>query len=174
MLGTVKTFNSQTGCATIQCSALDQEIALCVTDLPGAERHLRVGDLLQFECEPNQGRPKITSFLLIARAGRVSRSPPTAPLRKADPAPRPPSAPTVDSTAGSHSIACHHCGKHMTPCLVLFNGYPQRSFCPFCGGVHRDFTQAKSPSATEAVQYAGASAVFDGVVYLVVAGLFGM
>ena len=174
MLGTVKTFDSQTGCATIRCNSLDQEITLCVSDLPGSEQNLRVGDLLQFQCEPNQGRPQITSFLLISRAGRVSRSPPNVPLRTADPAPRPPSAQTADSTAASHSTACDHCGKHMTPRLVLFNGYPQRSFCPFCGNVHKDFTQATRPSATQALQSAGASAVFDGVFCLLVAGLIGM
>ena len=101
MLGTVKTFNAQTGCATIQCDALDTEIALCVADIPGAKQKLHIGDLLQFQCDPNQGRPQITSFVLIARAGPVPRTQPTARSQHANPAPKATSTPIADTAAGS-------------------------------------------------------------------------
>ncbi len=172
MLGTVKTFNARTGHGTIQCNALNTVIALCVTDIADAERNLQIGDLLQFQCEPSQGRPKITSFVLVARAGLASSTPPISSTLHANPAPRRSSTPIADAANYSAHVACHECGKYMVPRLTFRDGYPQRSFCPFCAEMYEDFTGTED--APNIVQKSAAMAV-DGVLsllmYLVIAGL---
>lgn len=45
---------------------------------------------------------------------------------------------------------CMCCSKLMTPTLALLGGVAARSFCPFCGEVHRDFT---SPARTRPNDY---------------------
>jgi predicted RNA-binding Zn-ribbon protein involved in translation (DUF1610 family) len=35
---------------------------------------------------------------------------------------------------------CPHCGKIMVPRLCTYRGYPTASFCPFCGGIYKDFS----------------------------------
>lgn len=39
----------------------------------------------------------------------------------------------------SGRVQCNSCGKLMIPRMNLYRGLPERSFCPFCGVVHKDF-----------------------------------
>jgi cold shock CspA family protein/predicted RNA-binding Zn-ribbon protein involved in translation (DUF1610 family) len=43
---------------------------------------------------------------------------------------------------------CPHCGKMMVPRLMTFKGEPQKSLCPFCGGVYKDFNDSSCFIAT--------------------------
>ena len=174
MLGRINTFDAKTGCGSVQCDALDISIALCVADIDDAERNLHIGDLLQFECAHNHGRPYITSFVLVARKGSVSRALPAAPYRPVHPAPKMSAAPIGDSASYIDRVACLHCEKYMVPRLVLLHGFPQRSFCPFCAELHRDFTSEQTKTAHTIGQTIGGTVVVEGVAYLLIAGLFGL
>lgn len=63
--------------------------------------------------------------------------------------------PTFSSSAVARTASgpkdkdeCSHCGKLMVPRLVTFKGQAARSLCPFCGGVHKDFTEDKAGPGT--------------------------
>lgn len=37
-------------------------------------------------------------------------------------------------------VVCEGCGKKMVPRIAMNNGRPYKSYCPFCGHKHRDFS----------------------------------
>lgn len=36
-------------------------------------------------------------------------------------------------------VVCPHCGKKIVPRIITYQGSLERSICPFCGGVYKDF-----------------------------------
>jgi|LSQX01.2.fsa_nt_gb cold shock CspA family protein len=47
---------------------------------------------------------------------------------------------TTDLHSGDQRERCHSCGKKMVPRIGFYRGTPDKSYCPFCGGVHKDFS----------------------------------
>lgn len=45
-------------------------------------------------------------------------------------------------------VTCPHCGKKMMPRLIIWNGTPQNSVCPFCAGVYKNFVKSSCFIAT--------------------------
>lgn len=89
---------------------------------------LRTGDQVRFTAQPGPpGKsPRATTITLVARPQVSAAQTPrhTKPAR----------APHQD-----HREVCAHCGKKIVPRMTMRNNTPYKSFCPFCGAVHKNF-----------------------------------
>ncbi|MDR2904988.1 MAG: cold shock domain-containing protein [Helicobacteraceae bacterium] len=45
----------------------------------------------------------------------------------------------IKADSDDSRVICEHCKKKMVPRIVLHQGEPQHSVCPFCGGVYKKF-----------------------------------
>jgi cold shock CspA family protein len=79
----------------------------------------RNGDLVIFESSEGGKGPRAISVVIT---------------EKSSPGSRLQSNQRVDDR-----VDCTHCGKKMVPRLILYKGEPQKSLCPFCGGVYKNF-----------------------------------
>ena len=48
---------------------------------------------------------------------------------------------TTVNRSTDERVTCTHCGKKMMPRLIISQGSPSYSVCPFCAGVYKDFTK---------------------------------
>lgn len=142
MHATINAFDAASGYAKLGCTGRATQYGFC-------------------DPEPYGGALRNGGFVLVKRGGeglaqgvvlawRRSSKKPVAPKPVASP------VQTVTAQVGQGLEACCGvapamaaandrdtctcCGKLMTPTLALVEGVPARSFCPFCGEVHRDFT----------------------------------
>lgn len=60
---------------------------------------------------------------------------------------RHPDMTACDDGRASHDrndrIACRSCGRQMVPRIIVKQGTPYKSLCPFCGATHQTFAGAK-------------------------------
>lgn len=59
-----------------------------------------------------------------------------------------------DSRNTDERVTCTHCGKKMMPRLIIRNGSPNHSVCPFCAGVYKKFSQCFIATAVYGDYYA--------------------
>lgn len=89
----------------------------------GVERHFAVrdvrgvdlpsnGDFVEFDHEAARKGPRAVAVSLVAR---VAKEP------------------------GPGRVCCQSCGKAMVPRVIFHRGELEKSICPFCGNLHRDF-----------------------------------
>jgi cold shock CspA family protein len=66
--------------------------------------------------------------------------------------------PNSQASTGSRNtderVTCNHCGKKMMPRLIIRNGSPDHSVCPFCAGVYKNFSQCFIATAVYGDYYA--------------------
>lgn len=80
---------------------------------------------------------------IIPEAGMKCEFTPV-PSRKAGKSPTARDMVITDATAQRHGdsrIKCPQCGKMMTPRLVTYYGEPNKSYCPYCGALIKDFSK---------------------------------
>lgn len=58
------------------------------------------------------------------------------------------------ANGGDQREKCQNCGKLMIPRVSFQNGKPYKSFCPFCGGQHKSFTDCFIATAVYGDPYA--------------------
>ena len=142
MHGTVTAFDAATGHGKLVCTEGGAQYDFCNPQPYGGA--LRRGDSVVFE-SVEKGLARDVSPAWRRSATALGAAKPVAP-------PIEPRATHVGQGAGArYGVAppiavandrdtCMCCGKSMTPTLALVGGVPVRSFCPFCGQVHLDFT----------------------------------
>lgn len=189
MLGTVTEFDLVRGCGVIHCGDLKIDVPLCVSHAK-EQNYLEVGDVVSFTGCGGQNGPEARDIILLWRGG-IEKATSNASSVEATITRHSEKVIATDIRSMQSQTAkltiqqtkmeifskqpdgrdqCANCRKLMTPTLALANGVPHRSFCPFCGEIHRDFTKPRIPTIKE--RAAGAAAT--GVIGLIVSGLFGL
>lgn len=46
---------------------------------------------------------------------------------------------SIEQDPDDQRETCAHCGKKMVPRVAMYKGAPRRSYCPYCGGMHKKF-----------------------------------
>lgn len=83
-------------------------------DLPGN------GDLVSFESGQGKKGPRAASVVINAKGQ--------------------PKIQFNGSGRPDDRATCPRCGKKMVPRLITYQGSPEKSLCPFCGGVYKEFS----------------------------------
>lgn len=94
---------------------------------------LRTGDKVTFASTPAGPRdknPKAVQIVLVAMASQQRKEPRHTER----------TTPAAGQRPHDDREACASCGKQMVPRMSFRNSEPYRSFCPYCGAVHRKFT----------------------------------
>ncbi len=114
MQGTIKWFSAEKGYGFIVADE-GPEYYFNVRSIQGAELPSN-GDIVRFDGEQGAKGLKATSITILVKA-------------------------QAQSSGRSHDdrVVCLHCKKTMVPRMVTYRGKPQKSLCPFCGGVYKDF-----------------------------------
>ena len=167
MHGTITELNPKEGCGVIHCDGLKIDVSLCMSRVKG-DKQLTVGDVVSFLGFVGPKGPEAKEIILLWREVKTST---TANANSRN------TVTTIQQVAKEIAVKlpndrdqCASCGKLMIPSLVLSNGAPERSFCPFCGVVHKDFTKPSSPS----IKHRAAEAAVGGVISVIVTGLLGL
>ncbi|EGQ61868.1 cold-shock DNA-binding domain-containing protein [Acidithiobacillus sp. GGI-221] len=74
------------------------------------------GDTVRFNGEQGAKGLKATSITILVKAQAQS-----------------------SGRAHDDRVVCQHCRKTMVPRMVTYRGKPQKTLCPFCGGIYKDF-----------------------------------
>ena len=145
--GKVSHYDSTRGEGAIESKSLGGTVRFQSVSLVDVKR-VGPGDLVQFELGHIRGVGQAVRVILVAEA-KVSRS--EKQLGKAFPPPR-----RADKTE------CGSCHKLMIPRLVMADGRPERSFCPFCGSVFKDFRAIKKSGVVKKTAEAAVGAALAG------------
>jgi len=189
MHGTIIEFNRLHGCGVIQCEHPKIQVYLSIHHAKD-EKYLQIGDVVTFVGCSGPSGPEAREVILLWRSEILDTTLTTHPLKTSMPTWQgsrqvmdpedlrirsQPAKPQIYSSLMETSTnqpndreACANCGKLMTPTLALANGTPQRSFCPFCGGVHKDFTKPSVPTLKDRT----ADAAATGIIGLIIGSLF--
>lgn len=115
MQGMVKWFSVEKGYGYIAGNGIPDHY-FNIRDVHGAELPGN-GDVVTFESSPGKKGPRAKSVVISAKATATERA----------------------ARSGDDRDTCAHCGKKMVPRLVTYQGAPQKSLCPYCGEIHKDF-----------------------------------
>lgn len=115
MQGKVKWFSVEKGYGYIAGNGIPDHY-FNIRDVHGAELPGN-GDVVTFESSPGKKGPRAKSVVISAKATATERA----------------------ARSGDDRDTCAHCGKKMVPRLVTYQGTPQKSLCPYCGEIHKDF-----------------------------------
>ncbi len=175
MHGTITTFDPREGCGVIHCDNPKIDVSFCLLHVKG-EKQLRVGDVVSFVGVAGLNGPEATEVNLLWQRVKTSRTTTARNIHTTK-------ANKFNIAADLQQVAkdiaaklpndrdqCASCGKLMIPNMSLLNGTPHRSFCPFCGAVHRDFTTPSSPT----LKHKAAEAAVGGVIGVFIGSLFGL
>jgi CspA family cold shock protein len=117
MKGTVKWFSQERGYGFVtDADGTDYHFSvrqIIVADLP------LTGAQVEFDSASGEQGPRAKNIRITAR----------------------PATATNDRHRNDDRVICEHCGRKMVPRLLYNYGALDRSHCPFCGGVHRNFTE---------------------------------
>lgn len=133
MQGMVSFFNSTKGFGFIKTENAGDHY-FHGSDVQGMHT-LKTGDQVSFTPVPAKQAnksPRATQVVLVAtpqKDGSQKKEAAQVPSRAAPPA-----------TRQDDRETCAACGKRMVPRMSFRNSEPYRSFCPFCGAVHKKFT----------------------------------
>lgn len=134
MDGMVSFFNPTKGYGFIKTDSVDHYFH--GSDVQGMHV-LGTGDRVSFTpvaATRTDKNPRATKITLVAKA---SDTPPRKDRSKAD---GPQRAGQGGQQRPDDRETCSSCGKKMVPRMSFRNSEPYRSFCPYCGAVHRKFT----------------------------------
>ncbi len=154
--GTVVKFDSATAKGSIFCQSLSGTVQFRAASVRDAEK-LEPGDLVQFELGHIDGRGQAVQISLVAKGA------PAAPSARS-------SSSAFGSSFGNEPVRhddkeqCRACSKFMVPGLTMGHGIPERSFCPFCGAVHRDFRIVEKPGVIKEVGHAVAGTALGSLL----------
>ena len=168
MHGTITAFDASTGHGQLVCTASQKQFDFCNPGPYGEA--MRRGDSVVFE--PLE-KGLVQGAVLVGRRSAmkpVVPAPATSASLGMQFSGKDPGAHHGFSPArGNDRDTCTCCGKLMTPTLALADGEPVRSFCPFCGEVHRDFTRPARPASLGLKDYA-AEGLFSAAITAVFTG----
>lgn len=191
MHGIIIKFDPEQGCGVIHCDDPKVDVSLCISEVKG-EKRLRAGDMVNFTGYGGPNGPRAREVILLWRAEKTAattkaknfetvkmmwKAPKevgaTSINEASDQSTKPlmqPSSREIMGTLPDDRDRCASCAKLMIPNLALANGAPERSFCPFCGGIHKDFTKPSIPT----IQGRAKDAVGHGIFGLIIATIFGL
>lgn len=128
MKGTIKFFNQQKGFGFVHGED-GRDYYLNVRDVQGADLPNNK-DQVEFKPREGQKGPRATNLQIISKGNANQHR------------------------GKDEREQCQHCGKLMMPRISFQNGSPYKSFCPFCGGLHKKFTDCFIATAVYGDVYA--------------------
>lgn len=146
--GTVSYYDESLGEGGIASRSLGGTVRFQTASMVDVWR-LDPGDIVQFELGHIDGVGQAVRVVLVAK-GRPAAS------HKSQKRSR------IQSARLSDKAECYSCHKLMIPRVVIVNERPVRSFCPFCGSVHKDFIPAKSSGVIKEVAGAALGSAVAG------------
>jgi cold shock CspA family protein len=134
MEGMVSFFNTAKGYGFIKTDSVDHYFH--GSDVQGMHV-LATGDRVSFTpVAPTRSdkNPRATKITLVAKAADQPRN------ERAKPQEQQRTGQGGGGQRNDDRETCGSCGKRMVPRMSFRNSEPYRSFCPYCGAVHRKFT----------------------------------
>jgi cold shock CspA family protein len=98
---------------------------------------LRTGDRVDFSALPQGPKDKNPRAIKIKLTAKASENKPRKDRTQQE---RSTPAAADSQRPNDDREVCTACGKRMVPRMTFRNSEPYRSFCPYCGAVHRKFT----------------------------------
>lgn len=132
MQGKVKWFSEVKGYGYI-VGIDENDYYFNVHEVQGAELP-RKGDAVTFSADEGKKGPRASSVVLSGKSQSNSQY--------------------NDGRRSDDRATCPHCGKKMIPRLITYQGNPQKSLCPFCGGVYKEFSSCFIATAVYGDYYA--------------------
>ena len=122
MKGKVKFFKEQEGYGFI-LGENGEEYYFNIHDIKSFERPPRMGDLAEFNVKTSTAKNKKDKAVDVEitnadTSGSNSRS---------------------ENRRRDDRITCPNCGRKIVPRLVTYQGAPEKSLCPYCGTIVKDF-----------------------------------
>lgn len=124
--GKIKWFSEEKGYGFI-FGEDDRDYYFNIRDLTGSDLP-RNGDEVRFEAGEGKKGPRATSVVISARASTDRRS--------------------------DDRVTCRRCDRKMVPRMIVSNGRPHQSVCPFCGAVYKKFSPCFIATAVYGDHYA--------------------
>lgn len=164
MRGTVIEFDKLRREGRIHCLDTGNRFKFRLSNVVG-RASIRIGDKVQFSPGKVDGAIQATMVMLAGASASPHPAPAARVLARIEPTA---GVQARVHCAGDDTDQCVHCRKRMVPRLTTHDGYPQRSFCPFCGGIHRDFTLPPAPTVAQTV----GGAILGGALTALLGSLF--
>ena len=120
MKGTIKFYNSEKGFGFIFCEDTIEDVYFHINDWKNASVP-NGNDDVEFELGKSQnGKSKAINITLLKSANDKRQE---------------------NFSKNDDRVICPGCGKKIVPRLVLYQGSPQKSLCPYCACVIKSFTR---------------------------------
>lgn len=179
MLGYVTQFDRINHKGMAYCKDTGKQVGLFSFSLFSGDS-LNVGDYVSFPESRKDGRPQAATVLIPARRYQPKFIPPEELYGAAvclhkpkNPGHQKKPAITSNVPTEDHDT-CSSCHKRMIPQLVISQGVPERSYCPFCGTTHKDFRQVAQPTVLEQGKMITADALITGAIGAIVMAALGL
>lgn len=179
MLGYVTNFDRATQKGMIYCKNDGKRVELTYFSLLSGDC-VNIGDYISLPQSKKDGQPQPVTVLIPARivppkvtvqAQRQSSASNFSSSRLSTVTHK---VPPVSSTPTDDRVLCSSCNKTMVPQLVMCDGKPNRSFCPFCAAIHRDFRHSNPPTIVENGKMMAADALATSIIGVAVMAIFGL
>ena len=120
MKGTIKFYNSEKGFGFIFCEDNKEDVYFHINDWKNASVP-NGNDDVEFDLSKSQnGKSKAINITLLKSANDKRQE---------------------NSSKNDDRVICPGCGKKIVPRLVVYQGSPQKSLCPYCACVIKSFTR---------------------------------
>ena len=120
MKGTIKFYNSEKGFGFIFCEDTIEDVYFHINDWKNASVP-NGNDDVEFELGKSQnGKSKAINITLLKSANDKRQE---------------------NFSKNDDRVICPGCGKKIVPRLVVYQGSPQKSLCPYCACVIKSFTR---------------------------------
>ncbi|WFE69491.1 cold shock domain-containing protein [Thiomicrospira sp. R3] len=121
MRGTIKFYSREKGFGFIYTDENDGDIYFRVQEWK-EHSSPNSNDIVEFETKPGRKGPEAINIKCIRSASERKESEIQARRE-----------------ANDDRVTCPHCIKQIVPRVNFYNGKPQASYCPYCGGKVKDF-----------------------------------
>ena len=121
MRGTIKFYSREKGYGFIYTDEHDKDIYFRIEQWKNHSAP-NTDDIVEFETKP--GRKGLQAINIKCIRSATERKEKEYQARR---------------EANDHRETCPHCEKKMVPRINFYQGKPQASYCPFCGGKIKDF-----------------------------------